>query len=140
MEPTSTPLSQTGPGHRRVLVIEDDEITSALVCHRLERDGFAVRLVSHGTEALSLLREGAADPAFDLVLLDVKLPGAGGFEILEELRTMEGWKVVPVVILTGMGREEDVVRGFALGADDYIQKPFSPTELMARVQRLLRMR
>ena len=74
----------------------------------------------------------------DLVILDVKMPGMDGFEVLERLRRTPAYRTVPIIMLTSMGSEADVVRGFRLGADDYILKPFSPTELSARVRRLLR--
>jgi two-component system OmpR family response regulator/two-component system alkaline phosphatase synthesis response regulator PhoP len=73
-----------------------------------------------------------------LVLLDVKMPGMDGFEVLERLRKTPSYVDVPIVMLTSMGSEADVVRGFRLGADDYMLKPFSPTELVARLRRLLR--
>jgi DNA-binding response OmpR family regulator len=123
---------------RRVLLIEDDEITSTLVRHRLEREGMEILHLTYGTAALALLEEEGLAQTFDLVLLDVKLPGADGIEVLEAMRRHPEWKGVPIVMLTGMGRDADVVRAFNLGADEYIHKPFSPAELMARVQRLLR--
>ena len=78
----------------------------------------------------------AAPP--DLLILDVKMPGLDGFEVLERLRKNHRFARTPVIMLTSMGQEADVVRGFRLGADDYILKPFSPTELSARVRRLLK--
>jgi len=137
MEETSMSSEASGKPEIRVLLVEDDEITTTLVRHRLEREGIEVVHLMRGTDALDLIR-GQAAPDFDLVLLDVKLPGASGFEVLEELRRNRSWKDAPVVMLTAMGREEDVLRGFALGANEYIPKPFSPAELMARIQRLLR--
>jgi DNA-binding response OmpR family regulator len=74
----------------------------------------------------------------DLVILDVKMPGLDGFEVLERLRRSADFATTPIIMLTSMGQEADVVRGFRLGADDYILKPFSPTELSARVRRLLK--
>ena len=78
-----------------------------------------------------------ADPP-DLLILDVKLPGMDGFEVLGRLRRSTLFEQLPIVMLTSMGREADVVRGFQLGADDYVLKPFSPIELSARLWRLLR--
>ena len=72
------------------------------------------------------------------MILDVKMPGLDGFEVLERLRKSPRYANIPIIMLTSMGQEADVVRGFRLGADDYILKPFSPTELSARVRRLLR--
>jgi DNA-binding response OmpR family regulator len=73
-----------------------------------------------------------------MVILDVKMPGMDGFEVLERLRRTPAFSAVPIIMLTSMGSEADVVRGFQLGADDYVLKPFSPVELSARVWRLLR--
>jgi len=117
----------------KVLLAEDDELSAALVRHRLQRDGFEVSHFDDGLEALA----AAEDGRFDLVLLDVKLPGMEGFELLERIRSLPHLRSVPVVMLTSLGREEDVVRGFELGARDYILKPFSPLELSARLARLL---
>jgi DNA-binding response OmpR family regulator len=138
-EPAAAPVAKQA-GRRasyRVLMVEDDETTVALVRHRLEREGIEVVHRSRGTDVSELLTTNGPDLPYDLVLLDVKVPGMGGFEILEELRRRPAWKDVPVVMLTGMGRESDVVRAFALGANDYVLKPFSPVELLARVNRLL---
>jgi DNA-binding response OmpR family regulator len=82
--------------------------------------------------------EAALAETPDLVILDVKMPGMDGFEVLERLRRTPAYRAIPIIMLTSMGSEADVVRGFSLGADDYILKPFSPTELSARVRRLLR--
>ena len=128
-------LRESGP---RILMIEDDETTSALVRHRLERDGMEVEQHARGSDAMEILARDDAAGEYDLVLLDMKLPGADGFEILRELRGRAGWQDVPVVMLTGMGREDDIVRAFDFGASDYVLKPFSPAELLARVNRLLR--
>jgi DNA-binding response OmpR family regulator len=138
-EPAPTQVAKQA-GERapqRILMVEDDETTVALVRHRLEREGIEVVHRSRGTDVPELLTMDGQGPAYDLVLLDVKVPGLGGFELLEELRSRPAWKDVPVVMLTGMGRESDVVRAFALGANDYVLKPFSPVELLARVNRLL---
>lgn len=117
-----------------VFLVEDDELIASVVKHRLEREGFTVVHYADGAEA------AAAAPGLEpvIAILDVKLPGMDGFELLGLLRTMEGWAQVPVIILTALGDEKDLVRGFALGANDYILKPFSPPELVARVRRLAR--
>jgi DNA-binding response OmpR family regulator len=117
-----------------VLVAEDDDITAKILCHRLEREGFRVERYDNGQDAY----KGALDAHPTLVLLDVKMPGMDGFEVLERLRKTPSYVDVPIVMLTSMGSEADVVRGFRLGADDYMLKPFSPTELVARLRRLLR--
>jgi two-component system, OmpR family, alkaline phosphatase synthesis response regulator PhoP len=77
----------------------------------------------------------AAEPVPDLVLLDVMLPYADGFELLAKLRATAGWEQVPVIVITSKVHEQDAVRALALGADDYLTKPFSPLELVARMRR-----
>ena len=118
----------------RILVAEDDEISATLLLHRLEKDGLDVLRFENGKEAY----DHALEEIPDLVILDVKMPGMGGFEVLERLRRVPSYSSVPIILLTSMGSEADVVRGFQLGADDYILKPFSPLELSARVWNLLR--
>lgn len=117
-----------------VLVAEDDDITARILTHRLEKDGFRVLRFQDGNEAY----RRALDETPALVMLDVKMPGMDGFEILSRLRRTPSYDRVPIVMLTSMGSESDVVRGFGLGADEYILKPFSPGELVARLRRLLR--
>lgn len=118
---------------RTVVLAEDDLVTATLVKHRLQREGFEVRHFRDGSGALT-----AADDDVALFILDVKMPGLDGFTVLRQLRANPRAARVPVLMLTAMGREEDVVRGFALGASDYVTKPFSPAELLARVRRLLK--
>jgi DNA-binding response OmpR family regulator len=118
---------------RRVLVAEDDEISASIVAHKLKKEGLEVARFDNGEKAC---QAALAQPP-DLVILDVKMPGLDGFEILDRLRRDTRFAAVPIVMLTSMGQEADVVRGFSLGADDYVLKPFSPVELAARVRRLL---
>lgn len=118
----------------RVLVAEDDEISATILLHRLEKEGLTVVRYDNGREAY----EAALEEVPDLVVLDIKMPGMDGFEVLERLRRTPAYVEVPIILLTSMGSEADVVRGFSLGADDYVLKPFSPVELSARVWRLLR--
>lgn len=118
-------------GH--VLVAEDDEISATILVHRLEKEGLEVVRFDNGQDALDdALRETPV-----LIILDVKMPGLDGFEVLEHLRRDHRFLGVPVIMLTSMGQEADIVRAFRMGADDYVLKPFSPTELSARVRRLL---
>lgn len=119
---------------RRVLLAEDDTLTAALIVHRLEREGYEVEHHADGSAAL----DAANDDRFGLVVLDVQMPGANGFDVLERIRSNPALNHVPVVMLTAVGGERDVVRGFELGADDYILKPFSPAELTARLKRFTR--
>ncbi len=120
----------------RILLVEDDRVTATLIHHRLVRDGFEVMDFLNGEDAY----EWASKSPFDLAILDVKVPGMDGFELLERLRSIDRLEAVPIVMLTGLGSEADVIRGLELGASDYMLKPFSPTELLARVRRLMHAR
>ena len=119
---------------QRILLAEDDDLTASLIMHRLRREGFDVEHHTEGTRALAAARAGR----FALVILDVKMPGMDGFELLRALRGLSKFRETPIVMLTSMGSENDVVRGFDLGATDYVLKPFSPVELIARIHRHLR--
>lgn len=130
----ATPIDLDQGKVKKVLLAEDDELVAALVKHRLTRDGFEVVHFPDGISALM----AAPELNVSLVMLDVKMPGLDGFELLTKLRQMPSYKKTPIVMLTSMGREQDIVRGFKLGADDYIMKPFSPTELLARIHRLIK--
>ncbi len=117
---------------RRILVVDDDEQLRSLLARFLGEHGFSVTPVSDGA---GMLREADAQP-FDLVVLDVMLPDQDGFALLPQLRdTSRG---MPVIMLTAMGSETDRVVGLELGADDYLVKPFSPRELLARIKAVLR--
>ncbi|HWO88029.1 MAG TPA: response regulator [Gemmatimonadales bacterium] len=130
----TAPRQPAAEAARSVLVVEDDDLTAAVVRHRLSRAGFTVEHVTSGTEAL----ERVAAKAPDLVVLDVHLPGLDGFQVLERIRGTAATAEVPVLMLTALGVEEEMVRAFSLGATDYVVKPFSPAELVARVRRLVR--
>ena len=116
-----------------ILVAEDDPLSAGILIHRLEREGFEVHHFTDGSQAL----EGALANRIDLAILDVKMPGMDGFELLDRLRKVPAFYDTPIIMLTSMGREEDIAKGFDLGADDYMVKPFSPVEVLARVRRLL---
>jgi len=118
-------------GNIRVLVAEDDRAIRDLLVHHLERDGFSPVEAGDGPAALRLCRDG-----IDLALLDVGLPGIDGFDIARTLRR-EGLGT-PIVMITARADEVDRVVGFELGADDYVVKPFSPREFVARVRAILR--
>ena len=115
----------------RVLVVEDDPTVREVVVRYLVREGFVVDAVADGLAAVPAA--AAAWP--DLVLLDLMLPGIDGFEVCRRLRALGP---VPVVMLTARGGEDDLVAGLELGADDYLAKPFSPREMVARVKAVLR--
>jgi DNA-binding response OmpR family regulator len=123
----------------RLLVVEDDESTEAFLAENLEADGFAVTCASGAGEALRALERSQAE----LVILDVMLAEGSGLEVLDRVRAADGTSTridreTPVLVLSGRAAEVDRLRGFARGADDYLVKPFSYPELMARVQALLR--
>lgn len=122
----------TPPSPPRVLLLEDDPAIARTVAYALERDGFAVTHVLLVREAAERLRAGAADVA----LLDVGLPDGSGLDLCRQLRHEQ--PALPIVLLTARSDETDRVLGLELGADDYIAKPFSPRELVARVRALLR--
>ncbi len=121
-------------GGPRILIVEDEEPLAVLLRYNLEAEGYAVELVTRGDEAEIRLRESLPD----LLLLDWMLPGVSGIELCRRLRQREETKALPVILLTARGEESERVRGLATGADDYVVKPFSIPELMARVGALLR--
>ena len=114
-----------------VLVVEDERKLRDFIRSYLERAGFTVLSTGSGAEAITM----AADTAPDLVVLDLGLPDVPGETVARELRAMSA---IPIVMLTAKAAEEDRVRGLELGADDYVTKPFSPRELVLRVQAILR--
>jgi len=117
-----------------VLVVEDEPDIRALIAHHLTRDGFRCRTAADGLEALAQLRASAPD----LVVLDLMLPGIDGLELTRRLRAEPAWAALPIIMLTAKADEVDRVVGLELGADDYVAKPFSPKELLARVRAVLR--
>lgn len=117
-----------------VLVVEDDEAIMTLVRYNLEAEGFRVAEARDGEDALLQVKESGPD----LVLLDWMLPLVSGIEVCRRLRQIPDSRSIPIILLTARGEESDKVRGLDVGADDYITKPFSPNELVARVHALLR--
>ena len=122
-------MQKPGP---RILVVEDELAIQRGLCDVLAYRGYAPTGVANGDEGL---HEGLQGD-FDLVVLDVMLPGRSGFEVCKELRSAD--PRLPILMLTARGAEEDVLQGFRCGSDDYVTKPFSVAELMARVEALLR--
>ncbi len=118
----------------RILVVDDEEDLVDLVAYNLEAAGFETARALTGHEAL----RAAAEVRPDLVVLDVMLPDLQGFEVLRILRSRDATREVPVILLTARGGEPDRLAGFELGADDYVVKPFSPRELVARVRAVLK--
>ncbi len=114
-----------------ILMIDDDVALTQLVAEYLQLDGYQFKAVHQGPEGLELAKSNA----FQLVLLDIMLPGMDGLTVLKQLRQ---YSYCPVLMLTARGDEIDRVVGLELGADDYLAKPFSPRELVARIKAILR--
>ena len=117
-----------------MLLVEDDPALAELIQYHFEREGFAVTLTPNGEEALLLAREQVPD----IMLLDWMLEGVSGIEVCRQLRRSSATANTPIIMLTSRGEEEDRIRGLETGADDYVTKPFSPRELVARVMAVLR--
>jgi two-component system phosphate regulon response regulator PhoB len=117
-----------------ILIVEDEEPLTTLLRYNLEAEGYEVDAVSRGDDADTRLRETAPD----LIVLDWMLPGLSGIELCRRLRTRPQTQALPIIMLTARGEESERIRGLATGADDYIVKPFSVPELLARIRALLR--
>src|SRR6185295_11133906 len=133
----SRPAGATAPGSEgtmsgeRVLVVDDEPIVTEVVQRYLIREGYQVSVAADGRAALKEARDGAPD----LVILDLMLPEIDGLEVCRQLRSESS---VPIIMLTAKGEDSDKILGLGLGADDYMTKPFSPGELIARVKAVLR--
>ncbi len=118
----------------KLLLVEDDSALAELLEYRFESEGYSVRVTSDGEEAMVM----AAEDAPDLVILDWMIEGVSGIEVCRRLRREKSTAHVPIIMLTAREAEDDRVRGLETGADDYVTKPFSPRELLARVSAVLR--
>ena len=118
----------------RIMIVEDEEPLTLLLRYNLEAEGYAVDVAARGDEAEVKLKEAAPD----LIVLDWMLPGMSGIELCRRLRARSETERLPIIMLTARGEESERIRGLATGADDYIVKPFSVPELLARVKGLLR--
>jgi two-component system, OmpR family, alkaline phosphatase synthesis response regulator PhoP len=116
-----------------ILVADDEEDLRELVSYRLTRSGYDVIDAQDGEEAFRL----ASEHVPDLMVLDVMMPRLDGYELTRRVRAEESLRAVPVILLTARSQETDVSRGFEVGADDYLKKPFNPDELVARVRAVL---
>ena len=116
-----------------ILVAEDEPQTAQLIEFKLKQQGYAVTIVSNGEQAIKMV--GVSRPS--LIVLDGMMPVMDGFEVLRRLKDDAAMRNIPVIMLTARSRERDVVTGLELGASDYIIKPFSPAELVARVNKVL---
>lgn len=117
-----------------VLVVEDEEALALLLKYNLEADGYKVTVADRGDEAELIISEEKPD----LIILDWMLPGISGLELCRRIRAGKEYREVPILMLTAKGEESDRIRGLKTGADDYVVKPFSVPELMARVNAILR--
>ena len=117
-----------------ILIVEDEEEIQELVAYNLSREGFRTSIAGSGEDALKKVRS----ERFDLVVLDLMLPGMDGLDVCRALKKEEKTMAIPVIMLTAKGEESDIVTGLELGADDYIVKPFSPKILVARIKTVLR--
>jgi two-component system alkaline phosphatase synthesis response regulator PhoP len=118
----------------RIVVAEDDRDIADLIARYLQKAGWAAHVASAGDEALAFIRRHPVD----LVILDVMLPGLSGLEVCRALRAEEKTATLPIIMVTARAEETDRIIGLDIGADDYISKPFSPNELVARVRALMR--
>lgn len=118
----------------KILVVEDEAPIQELLQFNLERKKYRVKVADSGEEGLTL----AAEFLPDLILLDIMLPGADGLEVCKRLKANEKTESIPIIMLTALCEEADIVTGLELGADDYVTKPFSPRVLLARVKAALR--
>lgn len=117
-----------------ILVIEDDTAIRDMLCFSLRHSGFSCEPFSDAEQGLVWLKNNQPD----LILLDWMLPGIDGIEFIRRLRANDLWSAIPVIMLTAKGESEDLVKGLSVGADDYVNKPFSPSELVARIKAILR--
>ncbi len=116
-----------------ILLVEDSETIHKLVSRKLKKDGFRFEYRENGKEGLDAVRELKPD----LVILDVMLPSMNGFEILRQIRSDKDLADTKVIMLTSKNRSEDIEKGFSLDVDDYIDKPFKPTDLVLRINKIL---
>jgi two-component system phosphate regulon response regulator PhoB len=128
-------MTASKPGRaQRILVVEDEADIAALIAYQLTREGFRVETAAKGSDALAAVNREIPD----LLVLDRMLPGMSGDEILRSLKADESTRGIPVLVLTAKREQEERIKGLELGADDYLTKPFSPRELVLRVQAILR--
>ena len=119
---------------KKIIVVEDEPDLVDVVTYNLEREGYSVLASQRGDEGLNLIRSEAPD----LVLLDLMLPGIDGLSICRQMKSDSSMREIPIIIASAKGEESDVVIGLEMGADDYLAKPFSPRELLARIRAVLR--
>ena len=121
-------------GRTKIVVIEDEPDIVEVICYNLQREGYQVSSTTRGDEGLELVRNQSPS----LVILDLMLPGMDGLSVCQQIKSDPLTRNTPIIIISAKGEESDVVIGLGLGADDYIPKPFSPREMLARVKAVLR--
>ncbi len=127
-------MMDSSQSHKTILIVDDEPDIVSLVSYNLKKEGFAVTALSRGDDVLSTVKRGHVS----LIILDLMLPGISGMEICGLLRRDAETAQIPIIMLTAKGEESDRIRGLEAGADDYLPKPFSPRELIARVRAVLR--
>jgi two-component system phosphate regulon response regulator PhoB len=120
--------------NKRIVIVEDEPAISELVAVNLRHAGYAIEQAGDATQAMSLIQAQQTD----LLVLDWMLPGTSGIELAKRLRATEAYRLMPILMLTARAQEGDKLQGFEVGVDDYLTKPFSPRELVARVSAVLR--
>ena len=128
------PAAQRSTSSGRILIADDEPHIRRILQTVLEMAGFEVDLRRDGSDALEAVK---GDKHYDLILLDIMMPGATGLEVLGKIRAMDERRSTPVVILTAKGQDADRQEAFSLGADDFLTKPFSPKKLLARIQQII---
>ncbi len=121
---------------RRILVVDDEPNIALSLNYLMERAGYSVRIAADGEEAIEAVKEALPD----LILLDVNMPKMNGYEVCELVRANPQWKHIPIVMLTAKGRDIEREKGLAVGADEYITKPFSTQEVVEKVRVILEAR
>ena len=120
--------------HEKILIVEDDPDISEMIAYNLGREGFSIESTGNGEDAVARAQKG--NPA--IIILDIMLPGMDGMEVCRTLKEAPGTRHIPIIMLSAKSQETDKVVGLELGADDYVTKPFSPRELIARIRAVLR--
>jgi DNA-binding response OmpR family regulator len=127
------PPSGANALRKKVLIVDDEPNIVAAVEFLLQRSGYDVHVARNGEEALKLVE--AVNP--DLVLLDVMMPLRSGYEVCKRIRENDAWRHIKIIMLSAKGRDAEITKGLALGADDYVTKPFSTRDLLAKIGVLL---
>ncbi len=119
---------------KKIVLAEDESHIARLITFKLEREGYEVIWADDGEKALNSIKSSKPD----LIILDIMMPVMDGYEVLEKVKEEEQLKAIPVIMLTAKGQEQDILKGFNSGIEDYIVKPFRPAELVARIRNVLK--